>query len=202
MTQSCPSCRLRFTPAAAAYLVACLERGQSPQTIASLVLAFGSASSGSEGASQPRCLRRSPLRSPYLSRAECDRNRPHMRIGRSERQRGPCACGGCPRPAAPPSVRPSPNSGCSHTLLARGNSRRGHPVAVCSGRPVFVSLGRSAWSCGQRPRSPSASWCHFRWRTLSPGRSRASFAVSSPSGPRTADPSVALRLQKQQSEEL
>jgi hypothetical protein len=72
-----------------------------------------------------------------------------------------CAWGGCPRPAAPPSVRPSPNSACSHTLLVRGNSRRGHPVAVCSGRPVFVSLGRSAWSCGQRPHSPSASWCHF-----------------------------------------
>jgi hypothetical protein len=30
----CPSCRLRFTAAAAAYLVACPECGQPPQTIA------------------------------------------------------------------------------------------------------------------------------------------------------------------------
>jgi hypothetical protein len=37
----CPRCRLRFTPAAAAYIVACPECGKPPETIASLELAFG-----------------------------------------------------------------------------------------------------------------------------------------------------------------
>jgi hypothetical protein len=38
----CPSCRLRFSPAAAAYLVACPNCGDPPQPIASLkdVLGF------------------------------------------------------------------------------------------------------------------------------------------------------------------
>ena len=31
----CPGCRLRFTPAAAAYLAACPECGESPQSVAS-----------------------------------------------------------------------------------------------------------------------------------------------------------------------
>ena len=30
----CPACRLRFTPAAAAYLVACPECGEPPRTVA------------------------------------------------------------------------------------------------------------------------------------------------------------------------
>src|SRR5919109_2991860 len=37
----CPGCRLRFSPAAGAYLVACPECGEPPQTIASLELAIG-----------------------------------------------------------------------------------------------------------------------------------------------------------------
>jgi hypothetical protein len=37
----CPHCRLRFTPAAAAYINACPECGESPQPIASLELTFG-----------------------------------------------------------------------------------------------------------------------------------------------------------------
>jgi hypothetical protein len=37
----CPHCRLRFTPAAAAYIIACPECGKPLQTIASLELAFG-----------------------------------------------------------------------------------------------------------------------------------------------------------------
>jgi hypothetical protein len=37
----CPSCRLRFTPAAAAYLTACPECGNAPQTIAGLERTFG-----------------------------------------------------------------------------------------------------------------------------------------------------------------
>jgi hypothetical protein len=37
----CPHCRLRFTPAAAAYIVRCPECGDSPQPIASLELTFG-----------------------------------------------------------------------------------------------------------------------------------------------------------------
>lgn len=37
----CPNCRLRFTPPAAAYLAACPECGEPPQTIASLELAIG-----------------------------------------------------------------------------------------------------------------------------------------------------------------
>jgi hypothetical protein len=37
----CPPCRLRFTPAAAAYINACPECGDSPQPIASLELTFG-----------------------------------------------------------------------------------------------------------------------------------------------------------------
>jgi hypothetical protein len=32
----CPDCRLRFTPAAVAYLVACPECGEPPQTLAGL----------------------------------------------------------------------------------------------------------------------------------------------------------------------
>ena len=32
----CPPCRLRFTPAAAAYIIACPECGHSPQPIGSL----------------------------------------------------------------------------------------------------------------------------------------------------------------------
>jgi hypothetical protein len=37
----CPACRLRFTPAAAAYIVACPECGGSPQPIASPELTLG-----------------------------------------------------------------------------------------------------------------------------------------------------------------
>lgn len=37
----CPSCRLRFTPPAAAHLAACPDCGEPLQTIASLELAFG-----------------------------------------------------------------------------------------------------------------------------------------------------------------
>ena len=37
----CPNCRLRFTPAAAAYIVACPECGDAPRPIASLELTFG-----------------------------------------------------------------------------------------------------------------------------------------------------------------
>ena len=36
-----PRCRLRFTPAAAAYIIACAECGDSPQPIASLERALG-----------------------------------------------------------------------------------------------------------------------------------------------------------------
>ncbi len=37
----CPACRLRFTPAAAAYVIACPECGDPPQPIDSLELTFG-----------------------------------------------------------------------------------------------------------------------------------------------------------------
>lgn len=37
----CPDCRLRFTPAAAAYLVTCPECGGPPQTLAGLEEALG-----------------------------------------------------------------------------------------------------------------------------------------------------------------
>ena len=37
----CPPCRLRFTPAAAAYITACPECGNSPQPIAGLERAIG-----------------------------------------------------------------------------------------------------------------------------------------------------------------
>jgi hypothetical protein len=37
----CPRCRLRFTPAAAAYIIACPECGDSPQTMASLERTLG-----------------------------------------------------------------------------------------------------------------------------------------------------------------
>jgi hypothetical protein len=37
----CPRCRLRFTPAAAAYITACPECGETPQPVASLELTFG-----------------------------------------------------------------------------------------------------------------------------------------------------------------
>jgi hypothetical protein len=37
----CPNCRLRFTPAATAYIIACPECGDSPQTIASLERTLG-----------------------------------------------------------------------------------------------------------------------------------------------------------------
>ncbi len=37
----CPPCRLRFTPAAAAYIIACPECGHSPQPIASLERTIG-----------------------------------------------------------------------------------------------------------------------------------------------------------------
>jgi hypothetical protein len=37
----CPRCRLRFTPAAAAYITACPECGESPQPIASGECTFG-----------------------------------------------------------------------------------------------------------------------------------------------------------------
>ena len=37
----CPDCRLRFTPAAAAYIVACPDCGDSPQLIANLESTFG-----------------------------------------------------------------------------------------------------------------------------------------------------------------
>jgi len=37
----CPSCRLRFTPAAAAYIIACPECGDPPQPIASLERTLG-----------------------------------------------------------------------------------------------------------------------------------------------------------------
>jgi len=37
----CPRCRLRFTPAAAAYITACPECGNSPQPIASLERTLG-----------------------------------------------------------------------------------------------------------------------------------------------------------------
>ena len=37
----CRSCRLRFTPAAAAYIVACPECGEPPRPIASLERALG-----------------------------------------------------------------------------------------------------------------------------------------------------------------
>jgi hypothetical protein len=37
----CPACRLRFTPAAAAYIIACPECSDSPQPMTSLERAFG-----------------------------------------------------------------------------------------------------------------------------------------------------------------
>jgi hypothetical protein len=37
----CAHCRLRFTPAAAAYIMACPECGDPPQPIAGLELTFG-----------------------------------------------------------------------------------------------------------------------------------------------------------------
>jgi predicted RNA-binding Zn-ribbon protein involved in translation (DUF1610 family) len=37
----CSRCRLRFTPAAAAYIIACPECGDSPQPIASLERTLG-----------------------------------------------------------------------------------------------------------------------------------------------------------------
>jgi hypothetical protein len=37
----CPRCRLRFTPAAAAYIIACPECGSSPQPTVSLEHTFG-----------------------------------------------------------------------------------------------------------------------------------------------------------------
>ena len=37
----CPHCRLRFTPPAAAYIIACPECGDAPQPIARLELTFG-----------------------------------------------------------------------------------------------------------------------------------------------------------------
>jgi len=37
----CARCRLRFTPAVAAYVMACPECGEPPQPIASLELTFG-----------------------------------------------------------------------------------------------------------------------------------------------------------------
>jgi hypothetical protein len=37
----CAQCRLRFTPAAAAYVVTCPECGDTPRAIASLELTFG-----------------------------------------------------------------------------------------------------------------------------------------------------------------
>jgi hypothetical protein len=37
----CPACRLRFTPAAAAYIFVCPECGDPPQAITSLELTFG-----------------------------------------------------------------------------------------------------------------------------------------------------------------
>lgn len=37
----CPNCRLRFTPAAAAYITACPECGNSPQPAASLERTVG-----------------------------------------------------------------------------------------------------------------------------------------------------------------
>jgi hypothetical protein len=37
----CPPCRLRFTPAAAAYIAACPECGDTPQPVASLARTFG-----------------------------------------------------------------------------------------------------------------------------------------------------------------
>lgn len=37
----CPNCRLRFTPAAAAYIVACPECDEPPRPIASLERALG-----------------------------------------------------------------------------------------------------------------------------------------------------------------
>jgi hypothetical protein len=36
----CPACRLRFTPAAAAYMIACPECGDSPQPVAGLECAL------------------------------------------------------------------------------------------------------------------------------------------------------------------
>jgi hypothetical protein len=42
MTQSCcPSCRLRFSPVVAAYLVACPQCGEPPQPIAGLAGMLG-----------------------------------------------------------------------------------------------------------------------------------------------------------------
>jgi hypothetical protein len=37
----CPACRLRFTPASAAYIIACPECGDAPQPIVSLELTVG-----------------------------------------------------------------------------------------------------------------------------------------------------------------
>jgi predicted RNA-binding Zn-ribbon protein involved in translation (DUF1610 family) len=37
----CPSCRLRFTPAAGAYLAACPECGELPQVVVALERTFG-----------------------------------------------------------------------------------------------------------------------------------------------------------------
>ena len=37
----CPRCRMRFTPAAAAYIAACPECGDSPQPMTSLERTFG-----------------------------------------------------------------------------------------------------------------------------------------------------------------
>ncbi len=37
----CPACRLRFTPAAAAYIIACPECGEPPQQVSCLERIFG-----------------------------------------------------------------------------------------------------------------------------------------------------------------
>jgi hypothetical protein len=41
MIHACPRCRLRFTPAAAAYIIACPECGDPPLPVASLERTLG-----------------------------------------------------------------------------------------------------------------------------------------------------------------
>jgi hypothetical protein len=64
----CPACRLRFTPAAAAYIVACPECGALPQAITSLECIFGFRLVGPEDL--PRDLPYATARSITLPRPE------------------------------------------------------------------------------------------------------------------------------------
>ena len=71
----CPSCRLRFSPAAAAYLVSCPECGGYLERSPALSAPSASACLG-HGTFPARCPRQSRSRSRFPSRVERDRDRP------------------------------------------------------------------------------------------------------------------------------